>query len=548
MPFSGERGEKNQEKEGEPSLARIYKQVPTPVKLAFLLAMLGTPKVEAKPAEPSNTEAVIDQDDQKSGVKAEIAGSEKSGWMPESVEGDFTFIEKGEDGEMRFNPWSILSPVQLDVAWKRLQKGTDTVTIPYEYARAFDTAKPLNPEDYAKAEAYLRQQLERIFAERLIAFDMSERVYRRDHAPESLSQMKIQSIKFLGAASPEAEKYGPSSIEPGHVEPENLELAEMRAMVGRDITIKQLSDMGVDKEALDKALTNMSVESQELQFSAEELRELATLAVEYKGVDEVEKIDALISAYNKGQIKDAAITQRLDEIVAKKRMVQVEIVYENDAKSVLIIPLPLLLLLGLLWPPRRGGFIDIPPRGRTLPPQGEAPVPPEGVVLGPDDTERITEDGREILGIPGSEIPTDLAEREKMQDATLVNDIYMFFDRPETVARGLDYRAIADDFFNHYDQLTNEQDREAYLTAKILAAWRLHDLGARREAGISSEALEEGLDYAHQPKQIQWARIHARELIQLVELRRQNNDRDYLDLVSPRVRIALQRQTFKQQK
>ncbi|MFZ6015429.1 MAG: hypothetical protein ACOYUZ_03685 [Patescibacteria group bacterium] len=107
---------------------------------------------------------------------------------------------------------------------------------------------------------------------------------------------------------------------------------------------------------------------------------------------------------------------------------------------------------------------------------------------------------------------------EWMMWQTYVKDLYPFFNDQTTIRRGCDYVQMMQDVYRSYEAFDNDEDRLNYLTFKLLTAWRAHDQQARREAQMHD--LESGLDYFNQPKQIQWAKMHAEALLELVRQKR----------------------------
>jgi hypothetical protein len=517
-----------------------------------------------RPDQSTASETMQQPEGPQLGIDSQQTGAERSF---DSIDVDATFFERLPDGSIQFNVWSLLAPAQLDVSWKKLGLERAMITVPYEYARAFDTAEPVRPEDHAKAEAYLKQQLEQQLFEVLYGFDVSKNVYRMDHAPETPANMLIHEMKFGGSASPEAEKYGPASIQPGSIENENVRLAELRAQFGKDVTIEQLRSAGISPEILDAAL--QSVRGEEAQFSDAEMQDLAALASGEQGADELEQIMNLIMKYNHGELTDPVIKAQLDTIVGSKRNVSVTVDFEGGQKKTLLIPLPLTLLIPLLLVGIRrpnikqvgkdirdallqGGRYYVGPTTRSTNQQTTSPTIKSSEATGGETlTTTVPEVSQGYLeSISRIEVPaSETVEFQEMQERSVVDDLYVFFDRPETMQKGLNYRSIVDTVRERFDSFSDSMQRELFATALILEAWKEHDAAARRSAGWSEDSIHRGLDYENQPKQVQWARIHAHELCSLAEAARKldpaQKEIDYVSLLAPTVRRLTQRRVLR---
>ena len=135
-----------------------------------------------------------------------------------------------------------------------------------------------------------------------------------------------------------------------------------------------------------------------------------------------------------------------------------------------------------------------------------------------------------------------------------VNDIDRYFDDPEifeigaAAGKNVDYRTNADKLFARYDEFSNREQRELFLTGEILESWRIIDQEKRRRAGVSEGELAKGLDYDNQPQQVRWARMHARALMQLVRAKRMaeraGKNPDYLAFIYPQVRDLTHEKKF----
>lgn len=523
------------------------------------LAFLGAgPRTEARaitPAEAPSTPITRTIEPSKErlplNVSSEGVTMQDKGWrewIPDEIGFSPTFYGIGEDGEVGFNWESLLAQGQLELGYKHEGIGNAHATIPYEYSRLFNSAKALRPEDYEKVANYIRQQLLHEFADALQGFDFSKRVYAYQHPEasiESIRNAEISGIYARGFASPEGPKEkGPMTLL--KKDSENIKLAEMRAEQARGITRQQLGKAGASLEQLHEdtspAPDYPQVTGEEGELSVDELRELSALAANESGIDDIERIFNLVIHYNDGNIKDEKALEALDRIIGSKRKVEVDIVYQGKQKKTIIIPLSILPLLLLFWPPPPPPDRDKhkPEPGGNEPspeiPQEPLPeVPPKLVSEIPPAVRQVT------LPDEGSK------EYEVLEEATFIDDLYKNIDRPDIIKYGLDYGAFADSMVEQYDKFSNDEERELYLTAVILEAWIKKDKQCRREIGVESD---DGLDYFNQPQQIKWARMHARALFELVEAKRalpveERKTVDNVTLLERRTAQLLRRRTLR---
>ena len=514
MPEHGPRVPKSPE-EGNGLLRKIgmylgrWKSATALTLLLLLGAVIGTKKGGAEEGlEPTRQPSIV------------TTKEEKSGQTERGLEFriNLTFVRVGPDGQLEWaldNPiLKLLFPVisRLEIYQGEFGK-VGVVTIPYHYARFFDSAKPLDPEDHKKLSEYINQRLSEEFAKRVIdlGFGIGQRL-DPESEKEKISKIGIKSIHIVGRASPEGpQEKGPSTLEIGAIDEENIKLAELRAQVGGELTLEELKKLGVDL----KNIPQISYKGEEVQFTEKEFEELEKLASKlgYPNVFE------LIIDYNDNKIQDEEALNILDRIVASKRGIEVHIEYNDGEVTKILIPIPLLPLL-LLFFRRRRRLSEIIPEESILPSEstpslGEGPQLSEIPKL---EAIPINVSDLQHWGKLLSEIPPD--EYESMKWQALINDLYRFFDDPDTIRRGLSYRAITEAIVRDYDRFSNKEELELAVAYLILEKWREHDIKARQEAGISEEKLEIGLDYINQPNQIRWALIHARLLIQLAEIRR----------------------------
>lgn len=474
------------------------------------------------------------------------------------------FWEKTDKGEVRHNPWFWLTPIQLVTKKEVTHTGEKTFAIPYEYSRQFETdpsaKNPLRPEDHEKVADYVDQQLKRRFVDTISGWGGD--VDRHQYGGPEARPGKITGIKLTGFASPEGPvTKGPETLAPGKIDEENVRLAKKRTEAALGYTKADLEEVakttGVDIKVLEKTLQN--VEAKEVQFSDAELKELAKLAAGYKGADDLEKIYNLVIAYNEKKIKDPKALDRLHDIVGSKRKVEIQVTYDgkNVERHSLPLPwLPLLLLVPLMRRRREepgAPFTEIPPHIQEMRGigRGEKPTTPQPVASEKEPNAKDLERTRLLEQIHKGVIDTRLPERgtkefEEMEEATYTDDLYMFFDDPESIRLGIDYRAMADSLDQKWDIFKTSDERENYLANEILNSWKKKDRLCRQEAGVSEDQLDAGLDYENQPRQIQWTKMHARSLLRVVDKRKELSESerkqiDYLDLLSPQVKKMIQR-------
>lgn len=451
---------------------------------------------------------------------------------------DWTFFEKDEAGQRHFNWWSLMFPVQPEIARNLSQVSQEEIYIPYTWSRLFDAGKeakmPLRPEDHEKTAHFLEQELQQRFAD--ILRGVSKNVYKSHReGAESTSNLKIIDLQIIGTASPEGhEAQGPDTIKSGNIEPENIALARARGETGAALLGEGLKKLNASPEIMQKVREAANkVQTQEIQFTDEELKELAKLAQDQPGADDLEKIFNLIIDYNENKISpaQAGVIAKLDQIVGSKRHVEIIVTYEGQQKEVWMMPLPWLVLLPLLWPAFRRR------KREAVPEQTEEKLSPIEETPQPETLPLVRE----------TKLPSSATlEYQKMEVATTCDDLSLFLDAPRTKQRGLDYREMADELLKKYDSFPNDEERELFLTNMVLEQWKQHDILCRKEAGFDEKNLSDGLDYEKQPEQIKWAKMHAKVLHALVKDKRQSPDQDYVIFLMPKRRSGLYQRIFSQ--
>jgi hypothetical protein len=426
-----------------------------------------------------------------------------------------TFFKEDASGNPEFNFWSLIAALQAEIPYIDSESGEVNIKIPYEYARLFDrdpkSKEPVHQEDHEKLGKFIEEEFNRQFAEILYGYDWSKDV-KNLKQPDIPTELKIEGIEITGTASPEGPRdKGPETIKPGSIDRENLELALKRGRVGLSLTEEWLKKSGVNLNQLEEAARN--IQAKEIQFSDDEMKLLADLSKKWKGSYDASRIHRMIIDYNRGQIKDASLVSQLDQIIGSKRMVEITIKYEKNEKRRVLIPIPILpILTGV-------SLSYLARKKREL--RGEISGIPEAV---------------KVTDAPGRETN----EGKEMEVQTVVDDLGMFFDREETVRRGIDYRAMAEDVQSKGRHFKDSAEREIYLANKIINSWKEHDAMCRKEAGWSLEHVNQGLDYENQPRQIQWAKVHARVLLEIADENKKTGE-DYKSVLERRIAEAQNR-------
>lgn len=564
-----------------------------------LLMMSALPVSEMKAQNPGPIERTIE-------LTQKAKESASSEWdFPEL---HHAFI-KAEDGTMKFNPWALLAPAEAEISWDNKAEHGMTIEVPYEFSRLFDSGKPLRPEDHAKIVEFITEKVKEQMTDNIHALGIvnEEEVYRYYH-PESGKKPEISSIKMTGTASPEALKYGGKSLEPGNIEKENIELANIRANSGKDFVKQALTEAGFDTSSVE----NIEIlPGEEMQLSEKELNTLFYLSSNHEGVDEWDQVSNLVFDYNHGKYEDPV----MDDIIGKKRMVKIEVTTKDQNKEVVLVPIPLLPLLllplfsirirrklrGLIgredsnednnqrfsWQGKDGQPISKPKTIEELQritdgsedgPWENKLVEWERVRIAKSDfgetqhgkSSEIAAEEKNLVGskIEGQEVsmekiklfpdatavleriprfakevplpPVDSEAYRVMQEHTILQDLYDNFDSKETIGYGIDYRMYAEALTENYDEFKTQDERELYVSSFIISAWMGADLTKRKEAGVAHDQLFEGLDYYNSPEQVQWAKMHAKAISELVEERQHFPEKDFSELLDEKAsRMAM---------
>ncbi|MFH1711720.1 MAG: hypothetical protein ABH846_00585, partial [Patescibacteria group bacterium] len=258
-----------------------------------------------------------------------------------SYDADFRFPFarwNNQTGTVEVNPLRILEPAYVSLT----KAGGEGTEVHFTVPQILMEANPTNEADYEEMNERIKTEIRDQLASHLIGFSWDKNDWAStEGSPDQ--PFTVESITVTGTASPEWGG-GSQTIEPGHVEPENIELSEMRAEDATRRLREVLSDMGIDvSESLDE------IEADEIQFSPDEMATLESLArILGEQGSTNDAIYLMITKYNLGKLENEEVVSMLDEIVASKRTIQVEIKLKEKKANTVLVPLPFLLLLGAL--------------------------------------------------------------------------------------------------------------------------------------------------------------------------------------------------------
>lgn len=153
---------------------------------------------------------------------------------------------------------------------------------------------------------------------------------------------------------------------------------------------------------------------------------------------------------------------------------------------------------------------DLP---KTEPVKNQTPEVKRGVF---DPSENISEEIRRVTEVK----PSDPAY-PWMVWQTVLGDLDIHMNDPRSLEWGTDYAGVAHEIYRYYDYFKNDQDRVDSAAQLLIQQWIMHDAIERQVAGIQDRST--GLDYFNQPKQIQWAKLHARVLLDMVKEKRKQD-------------------------
>ncbi|MBI4272465.1 hypothetical protein HY621_01280 [Candidatus Uhrbacteria bacterium] len=383
-----------------------------------------------------------------------------------------------------------------------------------KYARKFsqdkEAGKPVREQDRAWLADEVQHELQEVFVDLLRSWDvtggrLTEGVARYAHRSDKASKIgeRVKAIYMAGVAgaSPEGpQEKGPKTISWGSVDPENIDLALVRA--GNLDTAYRAAFM---REGISHP-KKVELRGKEYQFSLKELQILEALSKEYPGDTVEEKIFNLHVAYNKtiksgvNQLKDPSMRPILDAIIGGKRNAREILEWEGNRKETYMGSIPVLLL----FLPKLGKILidrlkrkkeHKPPRGplqkplRTLPEKTRLP----GV---PDAIRNST--------LP----PLGSKEYEDFRERVLLDDFDLFFRHGPTERGGINYESLLNqtkkELRGKSQQYKAIDEIELVLAEKILKAWEEHDKKKNPRAYYQKDA-----------QQIKEARMHAQIVVDL---------------------------------
>ncbi|MCR4280438.1 MAG: hypothetical protein NUV82_03380 [Candidatus Komeilibacteria bacterium] len=543
------------EKFTQPPIQEVPKKKKFPNFPNFKVMMLGLlaslQAIDKSPAQQADQEFYKPRDKNKSELlqsTQEPDSNQSASDIESSVEtesglnwpeGRFTLFNADKDGNYDFNYLHLLFPAQLEVGTNEQLNKNFKIQVPYLYARLFEAdqqaGEAVTPSDHELMVKFVQQQLQQELYNSLTGLAVNKEAYLGDN-PEALDpqKFKVKNLKVTGFASFEGpQAKGPITLEKEKTDLENIRLALKRGHAGLEATKQAMTAMGIETPA-----EVGDVYGSEIQPAEENLERLFELAANYPGQDEYERLFNLIVEYNDDKVSDPKLKKELDEIIGSMRKIEIEVELEGGRKSVLFIPLPLLLLLGASLPYLVSLF------RRRRPERVEAF--PAGPDQEPEDAENNTL--AQFSTVPAEHIlPNDVIvdtrlpeessrDYHSMREQTLLNDLNNFFSRPETSKRGLDYQHLCLEMERDFDNFNSPESRQNALAADIIDAWKKHDRQCRQEAGFNPDKLDSGLDYENQPSQIQWAKMHAGIILELIAQRRGGSRQDYRVLLDEKVR------------
>ncbi len=430
--------------------------------------------------------------------------------MPEFTSFNVTdrFFAEDKKGDTYINPWSIITPLQVEIGTETEHYNKSLIRIPYKYSRNFNTAEAESEDSKKEAVKYIEESIKKELVEKLVFWDptnSAEDVYRLHHKGETpnLSKVKINNIRIIGLSSPEGpEEKGKRSLAIGNVDKENISLSEKRAGNMDPEVREALKMLGIEIDVISE------IKAEEVQFSEAELATLDSLAKSSgidDAVDELESAFILIKEYNNGKIKDKSMISKLDEIVGSKRMVEIEITYDENKKEKHVVPIPLTLLLlipGMRWMRRE----KIRERFK------------ETLTEDPKLLEEKKKDKSMDWNNADFEKIYNLAKNsvEKMQDLEnisnrlLIDEFNPYFGTREDDVDYFHYMMIA-----VHNAGGNKENVERQIAFGLLGKWEENDTAVRN---LGREERRKELHYWQEPQKILWAMEAAKHLMHYAEI------------------------------
>lgn len=450
---------------------------------------------------------------------------------------------KDAQGNWQFHWEALLAPVILEERTEEAIEGRVTIGTPYEFTPQFDNPVigPLRPGDQERAAKNVEGQIKKELANVLERFfgtgigaEAIETAHRND-VPERIRLSSLHNAK--GTASMEAGT--PESVEYGHVDPENTELAGTRGVEGTTMILEQFKRLGVDTRNIDPK--QIAISGEEIQPDWDVFFQMHAYAIyHYEGTPE----ECLLQAardYNDGKIQNPVDRAIFDKGLGAARSVEVTVDYEGKRTRSYPVPLPLLppLLYGLFriiwqWDRNKNGKTSEVPK-QTPPTEPTPDIPPL---------------------IKETPVPPD----EKTRVKTVVDDLWNSIGSEYARQRGLDYTRIVHDMDIFYDDETFTEGKSAeesdaaridQMSHWLLGEWARCDAYKIQEQGLNHENIK--LDdlvkkmrdqYETSPHQVRYAKAHAAELLDALKIMRANEN-EYPEINDAALRKALRPRAVK---
>lgn len=464
-------------------------------------------------------------------------------------------------GTVRFNEWSLISPIQIEGKIEKNIEDSALTTIPYHYAQTFKEIVAESPEHRDSLEKQLIKDLKEEFSQSLNFYGIGTTTQEVDAYKKGgmrkegivTSPANVKSITITGLASPEART--PESIKSGNIDPENIQLATDRAKDVSPFVKQALSELGIDT-------SKVLIKSEEVQFTDGEYEAMVTLADKLGYISSSDTIGGVykfIKDYNLGTITDTNAVKQMDSILKEKRGVKIQVVSEGKESKDIVVPLPLLLLL---LPSVFRGLKNINWEGfwRKKKTKQESGEGDDSIPEKKKERQIFSEAtfDQEILDIKDknfhdlyrSAIETEKANYQDIQrisDLVYSEEIYPYLNHSETIEKGLDYKQLIDNTRKwrslkppHYRADSEIKEK---LAEHILEDWQEYDRNVR--SGIKTVdgnalPVETTVEYRHDPKKIIWAIQAAAHIFELSNSKddqelEKNMDKRLIDIETKRI-------------
>lgn len=414
-----------------------------------------------------------------------------------------------KNNDTYINPWVIITPLQIEVGTETEHHDKTLIRIPYKYSRNFNTAEAQSEESKKEVANYIEKMLKKEFVEKLMFLDptsSTKDVYKYHHNGEELdlSKVKIENIKITGLSSPEGpEERGKNTLALGNIDTENIKLSEKRAKDMDPEIRSALQILGIETDAISE------IKGEEMQFTEAELATLDSLA-KYIGidntVDELESTFLLVKDYNDGKIKDQNVISKLDTIVGTKRMVEIEITYDEGKKEKYVVPIPLTLLLlipGIRWLRREKV------RERFKKTTTEDPK----LLKEKQDNKSINSDSpvfKDLYELTKNSVESK-QDGKRIAERFLIDEINPYFG---TKKDDVDYFYLMMMAININN--TDREKIERKIAFNLLKIWELNDRSVRLKKKYVYEENE--LHYWQEPQKILWAKEATQYLMHYAQI------------------------------